>query len=341
MKKLGLIDKLIFFINAIFAVCLLLSLLVPYIPPQDFPLLALLSLAVSPLLLINVLFFLFWVVRVKRQMLLSLIVLLICVVQFNAFYQFDFSDPPPSKENQLKVMNFNVRLFNIYNWIKEDNIPEQISAFIAETNPDIISFQEYSGNRKVHLSAYPHSYIHLVKKKPGFGQAIYSKYPIINKGSLNFKKTSNNAIFVDVKKGNDTIRFYNIHLQSIQINESDVDFDQEASKKIMKRISQSFQKQQSQAEAIFEHSKMTNHKTIMMADLNNTAFSYAYRKIKDNKNDAFAERGKGLGTTFVFKKTPLRIDFIFVDPAFKINDFKTHTENFSDHYPVSALVSWE
>lgn len=341
MKKLGLIDKLIFLINSVFALCLLLSLLVPYIPPQKFPFPALLSLVVSPLLLINVLFFLFWLLRVKRQLLLSLFVLIVCAVQFNSFYQLDFGSAPVLNDHHLKVMNYNVRLFNIYDWIKDEDIPLQISRFIADTDPDVISFQEYSGNKEVNLTAYPHSYIHLVKQKPEFGQAIYSKYPIVNQGSLGFKDTSNNAIFIDIKKGNDTIRIYNIHLESMQVHESDVDFDQETSKRLLRRMAQSFQKQQSQAEVILKHSNTTNHNTIMMADLNNTAFSYVYQKIKGTKKDAFAERGKGLGSTFKFKKIPLRIDFILADPTFTINEFKTHSEGFSDHFAISSVLSWE
>lgn len=341
MKKLGLIDKLLFFINSVFALCLLLSFWVPYIPPLEFPFLALLSLVVSPLFIINVLFFLFWLVRLKRQLLLSLIVLIICAVQFNSFYRFDFGEAPALKENQLKVMNYNVRLFNKYKWINSEAIPKQIIQLIADTSPDVISFQEYSGNKNVNLKAYPHSYIYLVKQKPQFGQAIFSKFPIINKGSLGFKNTSNNAIFVDIKKGNDTIRIYNVHLESIQLHESDVDFDQEASKRLVRRMAKSFQKQQVQAESIAKHSKETNYKTIVMADLNNTAFSYVYRKIKGNKKDAFAEMGKGLGSTFVFKKIPLRIDVILADSSFIINEFETHTEKLSDHSPVSAILSWE
>lgn len=341
MKKLGLIGKFIFFINSVFALCLLLSLLVPYIPPVKFPLTALLSLVVPPLFLINVLFFIYWLLRLKRYFLLSLTVLLICAVQFNSFYRFSFSEQPQVKKKQLKVMNYNVRLFNLYNWIPQENIPQLISQLIEDSNPDVISFQEYSGNDKVNLLAYPHTFKHLIRQKPEFGQAIYSKYPIINKGNLNFKNTSNNAIFVDIKKGKDTLRIYNIHLESLQVHENDVDFNQEASKRLIKRMSRSFQKQQQQAELIATHAQSTKHKTIIMADFNNTAFSYIYRKIKDVKKDAFAERGEGLGSTFVFKNIPLRIDFILTDTSFTVNEFKTYTEKFSDHFPISALLSWE
>lgn len=341
MKGLGFIDKVIYFFNSLFALALLLSLLVPFIPPQSFPLIGVLSLVVSPLLLVNIVFFIYWLLRFKRQMLLSLIILGICFFQFNSFYRIAMTDPPPMLQKQLKVMNFNVRLFNNYDWLPDKDIPEQINGLITSTNPDIISFQEFSNNETINLNAYPHNYIQLKKQQPGFGQAIFSKYPIVNSGNLQFENTSNNAIFVDILKENDTIRIYNIHLQSIQINEKDVDFDQERSKRLLKRIANAFQVQQTQAEQLVEHSNKSPYKTIVTADLNNTAFSYVFRKIKGDKKDAFAERGSGLGKTFELKKIPLRIDFILTDPDFTVNTFETHSEKLSDHFAISSTVSWE
>lgn len=341
MKKRGFFNQFIFFINSVFAVFLLLSIGVAYIPPQQLPFIALLSLVVSMLLIINVLFLVYWLVRLRRELFLSLVVLLLCVVQYNSFYRFGKGEVPSAQNNQLKVMNFNVRLFNVYDWIKDPTIPHQIAQFIAETKPDVISFQEYSHNEAVSLAEYPHSYIHLVKEKPPFGQAIYSKYPIIHKGSLGFKNTANNAIFVDIIKNNDTLRVYNVHLESMQVHESDVDFNQENSKRLLRRMAQSFQKQEEQVHLLTTHLENTHHKAILMADLNNTAFSYVYRTLKGSKKDAFAQRGTGLGSTFLFKKIPLRIDFIFADPKFSILEFDTHQKELSDHFPISAVLSWE
>jgi len=318
-----------------------MSLLIPYIPPESFPLLSVLSLVVSPLLLINVLFLLYWLLRVKRQLLMSLLVLLVCAVQFNSFYRIDFNKHKPLKENKLKLMNYNVRLFNLYNWIEKDDVQAQISEFIATEDPDVISFQEYSSTSKVNLNQYPYKQVVLKKQKPPFGQAIYSKFPIFHKGNLDLKSTGNNAIFADIVKGKDTIRIYNIHLQSLQVNENDIDFDQESSKRLVRRLANSFKKQQGQAEIIENHIKSSPYKTIVMADLNNTAFSYVYRKIKDNKNDAFAEKGKGLGKTFVIKHIPLRIDFILTDPSFTVNEFQTHAKKLSDHFAITSVLSWD
>lgn len=340
MKGLGLIDKFILFINSVFALCLLLSLLVLYIPPERFPQLSVLSLGVSPLLVINVIFFLFWLLRVKKQLFLSLFVLAVCFVQFNKFYQFDFSKKPNTNENHLKVMSYNVRIFNLYNWIKEDNLQQKLEDFIKKEKPDVISFQEYYSKTKVSLTQFPYKYIKLQGEAPSFGQAIYSKYPIVNSGSLDFKNTGNNAIFADIVKGKDTIRIYNIHLESLQINQDDVDFKQEASKRLFRRIAASFKIQQNQINQVVAHKNRSKYKTIVTADLNNTAFSFVYRKLKGNMKDAFSESGKGLGKTYTIKKIPLRIDFILTDEELTVEEFNTHTVPYSDHFPISAVLSW-
>ena len=112
-------------------------------------------------------------------------------------------------------MSYNVRMFNVYDWIKDKTIPKKIGTFISEKSPDIIAFQEYHKTKKVKLD-YKYSYFE--DKSKNFGLAIFSKFPIINKGSLDFKKSNNNAIYADILKGKDTVRIYNIHLQSLKIN---------------------------------------------------------------------------------------------------------------------------
>lgn len=334
------IDKIIYFINVLFALALLLSLFVAYIPPQNFPILSVFSLMVSPLLVANVLFALFWILRVKRRFFLSVLVLAVSVVQFNRFYQLDFSKEEPLRENQLQVMSYNVRIFNLYEWIKEPELHQQMAAFIAQEAPEVIGFQEYHSEHKLPLKNYPYRYIKLRGKGKISGQAIYSKYPIINSGSLDFKDTFNNAIFSDIVKGQDTLRIYNIHLESLQVNPDDVDFDQENSEQLIRRVASSFKKQQHQADRSLAHIQQSPYKTIVLADLNNTAFSYVYRLLSTDKKDAFTQAGKGIGKTYSFKKIPLRIDFIWVDNQFTVNKFTTHTEQFSDHFPISTQLSW-
>ena len=46
-------------------------------------------------------------------------------------------------DNNISIMNYNVRLFNLYNWIPGNNVQEDIISFIKKESPDVISFQEY------------------------------------------------------------------------------------------------------------------------------------------------------------------------------------------------------
>ncbi len=71
-KKLGLLNRVIYWVNIISALLLFVSFILPYIPPKKFPNLSLLSLAVSPLIVINIFFVAYWLFKFKKFVLLSL-----------------------------------------------------------------------------------------------------------------------------------------------------------------------------------------------------------------------------------------------------------------------------
>ncbi|RSK39239.1 endonuclease/exonuclease/phosphatase family protein [Mangrovimonas spongiae] len=340
MKKLKLLDKLIYLINALVATLLLLSYLLPFVPPKNFALLSVLSLSVPFLTLVNVLFFIYWLVKVKKQMLLSLFVLIIGYVSFGSVYKFSSSSGKTQfPETTLSVMNYNVRLFNLYEWIKEKHIEDSITSFIKRKSPDVLCVQEYHPHKSVNLSFFKYKYEKLSGKKTKYGQAIFSKYPIINSGSVAFPNTSNNAIFADIVKEKDTIRVYNTHLQSLRIDTNVDKLKQENSERLFKRVGETFKMQQLQTELFLKHKEQCNYKMIISGDFNNTAFSYVYKKIKGDLTDSFEEAGNGFGRTYDFKFFPVRIDFILADPTFKVERFKTFDEKFSDHYPIMTHLS--
>ncbi len=338
MKKLKGIDKIVFFFNSIIATILLLSYLLPYVAPKSFAFLSVLSLAVPLLIILNALFVVFWLLKVKKQLLLSLLVLLLGFNHVTSLYKFT-SSRNVENENNLSIMNYNVRLFNLYNWIPTENIEAQIVNLIKKEQPDIISFQEYQPQDNVDLSFYKYKYEKLSGTRVQYGQAIFSQYPIIASGSIAFPNTANNAIYADIVKNRDTIRIYNVHLQSLRIDKDVENLNTEDSERLFKRIRQTFKKQQLQTELFIKHKDKSPYKMIVCGDFNNTAFSYVYKEIKGDLVDAFQEAGNGFGRTFDFKYFPIRIDFILVDKAFKINGFKTLEDKLSDHYPIIAKVS--
>ncbi|MEZ4803383.1 MAG: endonuclease/exonuclease/phosphatase family protein [Gelidibacter sp.] len=336
MKQLKLFDKFIFFFNSIAAILLLFSYILPYFEPKKFAFLSVLSLTVPFLIILNILFVIYWLFKVKKQLLLSLIILLIGYSYLTSLYKFTSSKNLDDSDD-ISVMNYNVRLFNVFKWIPEEGVEQKIVDFINEKQPDILSIQEYRRDDNLKFEGYQ-KFEEISGDKVKNGQAILSKFPIVNSGSIEFPDSYNNAIFIDVVKGKDTLRIYNVHLQSMKIDANADALTKETSENLFKQVSKTFTMQQFQTELFLLHKKDCHYKMIICGDFNNTAYSYVYKEIKGNLQDAFVEAGNGFGKTYNFKFFPVRIDFILVDEAFEINSFKTFDVLLSDHYPIMSRV---
>ncbi|MDD3722450.1 MAG: endonuclease/exonuclease/phosphatase family protein [Lutibacter sp.] len=336
MKNLALFDKFIFILNSLFATLLLLSYLNYYISPLTISFFAFISLLIPVLIAVNILFSVYWLIRLKKQIFLSIFVLAIGYQYVAKFYTF--KEKEVLLTDDVKIMSYNVRMFNLYKWIKEKNVDEKIYDFINSKEPDILCIQEFHPSLKEGLK-YPYEYIKVSNKNNRLGHAIFSKFKIINSGSLNFSNTGNNAIFADIVKNNDTVRVYNIHLESLSLDPKDDYFTQENSEKFRTRVQKAFKIQVNQVSLIMLHQEKITYKSIICGDFNNTAFSYVYHQLRKGKNDAFEVAGKGFGGTFDYK-LPVRIDYILTDSRIKVNNFKTYDVRFSDHFPIMARLDF-
>lgn len=336
MKKLSLLHKLIFFINTIVAVTLLLSYALPFVSPKTVPAFAVFSLLVPILIIANILFAIFWLIKLKKQFILSTLILVLGWMTSTPFYQF--SGKNSAKNNDIKVMSYNVRMFNHYKWNDDESITQKLFDFISDKNPDVLAIQEFYDSDKITFK-YPYKYIKTKSKTNKFGLAIYSKFPIINSGSLDFKNTSNNAIYTDILKDKDTIRVYNVHLESLRINPNKENFGEKSSERLFKRLSDGFRKQANQTELFLKHEKQWKGKKIVCGDFNNTSYSWMYKQIASDKKDAFIEAGSGFGKSFNYF-FPMRIDFILTDSNTEINQFKTFKVKYSDHFPIQARINF-
>ena len=340
MKKLSWFNKVMFFFNMVLTVLTFVAYILPFLAPKIFPILSVFTLLLPLMLVFNFLFFIYWLLQFKRQMLLSGIVLLLGITFISKFYKFSQEEQPTHKDD-FTLMSYNVRMFNLYKWMPDVDVTDSIKSFVTKQNPDILCFQEYAPLDKVYFNKYKHKYIFSSEDSHQTGQAIYSKFPIVGKGDIEFPESSNHAIYADIKKGKDTVRVYSMHLQSIRIspdlNES---IDEEKSKVIFKRLSEAFTKQQLQAELIEEHKKKCKYPIIICGDLNNSAFSYVYRSVRGDMNDVFEEAGSGFGKSYNFKYYPARIDYVFSDDNFNVKAFTTFdTVVNSDHFPIMARLA--
>ena len=277
MKKLSFFEKFLFLINTLVALLFLISLGLPYVKPTLFSYFSIFSLFTPLIISLNILFMFFWIAKLKKQFMLSLIVLLLGNDSLKSFVNFS-NNSKFIADNEFSIISYNVRLFNIYNWIKKDNVTTKIKDFLKNKNADIICLQEYQ-NADFKLDNYLYKYEKLRGDNLKYGQAIFSKYPIINKGSIDFNSPSNNAIFSDIKINNDTIRIYNIHLESFSF-EKEIELRglNKNNEKIMNDVSKTFIIQQNQVELIKKSIKKSPYRVIVSGDFNNTAFSYIYIK---------------------------------------------------------------
>ena len=336
VKRLSFLNKIVFFFNFIFALLLLLACLVPHISAEHFAFLSVLSLTVPVLVGVNFLFFFFWILKRKRQMLLSLSVLVLGYLTMGAFVKFDFFDQTEEVAPDLRVLSYNVRNFNKNGHIDNPLIFEDIKDLVDHEDPDIVCFQEVGYSRRKEYVNYPYQYLEYIDNDGHLLLGIFSKYPIIDAQLLNFPKSFNNGAYADILYKKDTIRIYDLHLESLGITPGTGVLRSETSDKLYRRVTSRFKKQEEQAKLVREHSEKVHYKTIICGDFNNTQFSNVYHIIKGDRQDTFIEKGRGLGRTYDFLGIPLRIDFIFADSSFEVVEHKNFNFKYSDHFPVLA-----
>ncbi|MEO2052255.1 MAG: endonuclease/exonuclease/phosphatase family protein [Allomuricauda sp.] len=337
MKKLSWFNRVVFVINVLVAFFLLLIGLFSFLKFQPIPSLAVLSLFVPILFVLNGLFVFYWLVLRKRKFLWSLWAIILGYIVFGSFYGLG-SDAVESGENYLKVMTYNVWGFNKNGWIKEPNIGDRIIDFVKKEDPDILCLQEHSRIRYRQLKQYPFR-SETPYSTPRSIQAIFSKFPIVGSGSLDLPGTINNIIYADIQYGKDTIRVYNFHLQSYSIVPTANSFSSgERSERTYNRLVTTFTKQLEQAKIFKEHLENSPYQNLVCGDMNNTQFSNIYKIVKGDLQDTFREKGEGFGRTYDLLKLPIRIDYILADPEFEVLSHQNFNVKLSDHYPVMSTL---
>ena len=347
MKNLTIINKLIFLINSLSLLLLLLSYLSPYINPLIFWPISLLGLIFPILFIINLIFLIYWFIQLKKQIWANIIVILIGVQ-----YIGDYIGTNPKQnreESTIKILSYNVRIFNAYKWIPELE-KETIFDYLKKENADILCIQEFYAPKEIPELNYDLQHIGTKDKRNEWYMAIYSNFPQINKSTIKMKKgrANNTCIYSDIIIETDTIRVYNIHLASNFFKNSDYSFLTKPKVKkeeikngiasIIKRLKKSYQERAHEVEIIKKNIKDSPFPIIICGDFNDTPLSYAYSKIKGELIDSFSSCGKGIGESFV-KIPGLRIDYIMHDKKFKSSNYKKQKDILSDHYAISCEIT--
>jgi endonuclease/exonuclease/phosphatase family metal-dependent hydrolase len=346
--------KILLVVNACFALTLLLSYLAVVISPMDFALPAFFGLAYPYLLLINIIIVIIWAMLLRFEAFISIVVI---AIGFNHFSNYiKLSRPSGDKTNTIKVISYNVRLFNYFENTHGITSDKKIIQFLKNQKPDIICLQEYflQGNPKVEETFFETAlggeyFTHLKiigsGKNKSYGIVTFSKFPIINKGEIMHPGSSSLSIYTDILIQNDTFRIYNNHLQSFRLmrmersfmNELTASDDKETMtevKSLSVSLKKGFVKRANQATVVKDHINRSPYPVIVVGDFNDTPVSYAYTKIRKGLNDSFVNSGYGAGFTYRGNYPANRIDYILYDDALINSYFEIIRVKYSDHYPI-------
>ncbi len=347
---------IVIYSGTIIAIALVMSFLSTLVSPAVFWPLAYFGLAFPILLIMNLAVFILLIIHKKKSVIIPLVAFIICLEPASNFFQFRLQAPKNKFEHRdVKILTYNVHLFNLINWTNTPNKMDKVIKFINANDPDIVCLQEFcltdspeiKKKIKKLYANYPYRHIEysMTSKRYNFGIATLSKYPIIKKGSIEFNNTVNISIYSDIRIGNDTVRLYNSHLQSTRLRDKNLNLlinqkfhnnnkKMEELKDFNSRLFVAYEKRSKQVQKVAAHREKSKYPVIMAGDYNDPPISYSYRKTMGNLNDAFKEAGSGFGSTYVGLMSIMRIDYIFHSPHFKATEYSSPNVKYSDHYPV-------
>lgn len=357
--RLNWIQKVIFSVNAVVAALLVVMVYAHTIPPTESSFLYLLILGFPLVLVLNVAFVLWWVFSKKLHAFLSVGVLWLALPLTAQWFSFHISAGTPQPKD-AKVMTFNVRLFNAFKWIDSPDIQQKIMAYIGQEDPDIIAFQEFYDHPAQGISVLAtlkdlgYKYHRLEprgkrkNKRPYFGLALFSKFPIVRHES-GFLYTRDNVpvknayVVSELDINGKKLAIFNTHLRSLKFAKEDYNFVENAtdqtdekaidqSKSILSKVLQAARERELEVMHLLAQIQVTEGPIMVTGDFNEPPTSFAYSTLIQKLTDPFHTYGFGLQPTFdgISTLPGLRLDNILHTTEITTTSYKTGPAHLSD-----------
>ncbi len=351
-------------LNVLLAIAFIISCYGYLFNPLYFWYVGLLTLGAAYLLIALLFFMIFWLFTNVRYMLIGIVAMLLCwqpiqhLVGFHAGKNFSLK----KESKTLRVMTWNVEHFNIANNKKNPEVKINMLQTIRDYAPDIACFQEMVGSDSVAKAinylpdftrtlGMPYMHYSFSKKldfdaNHHFGIIIFSRLPITQVHTLSYSPNDYNSIFqyADVLFNGDTLRIFNIHLQSLKFSKGDLQYIDEPGMKegenlsqgkgVLSKFKQGEIKRKWQSERVQAAIAKSPHPVIVCGDFNDVPNSYAYHTIGSGLQNAFKEKGFGIGRTFANISPTLRIDNVFTGHQFTFLQYTRIKRKMSDHFPL-------
>ena len=364
----GIWAKILLVLNLLSLLGLLLAYLSYHTSPAQLLLPVFFGISYPVWFILNFLFIFLWLFRKKWWFILSLIAVVAGWSHVGSIYQS--GDTNTEDAEGLDLMTYNVKFFDVYNWRQDSssNTHNKIYRFLEEQSNDIICFQEFYNEDTPDFAVmdtllaiqpaknYHIDYFQTRRKDYHWGLATFSKYPIVNRNRYQFSNSLGNyCIYSDIIYRGDTIRVFNVHLESWHFEKEDYRFLSELKdtipaksqvgeglKNVYWKMKSSFLKKAIQVDELKELIAQSPYPSIACGDFNSTPVSYVYNQMSSMLDDAFREKGRHFGITYNGMLPMARIDYVFYDANnFNVQSFKTFKKDYSDHFPVSVTLNFE
>jgi endonuclease/exonuclease/phosphatase family metal-dependent hydrolase len=334
------------------------------ISPEKSILFAYLGLLFPFLLLINLCFFVYWII-VKKWVMIFILTLAFaaCWIPFSHYCPFHIKTENLPQDHLIKVLSYNVMSFAYTDHSRES--PNKIIQYLAESGADIVCLQEYLVSERPNLmnskkiaEALPmYPYISEVifsspEKRYKFGLAVLSKFPITKSRKINIRSTYNGVSVHEINVKGKMVVLFNNHLESFKLTAEDrskysdmiatgnlESFDGLRGS-IQQKLGQAFRIRAKQSEIIADEIRKANgYYTIVCGDFNDTPISYVHRTMQGPLVNAYAESGFGPGVSYNQNFFLFRIDHIFHSPSMEAYNCRVDKRiNLSDHYPIYCYL---
>ena len=275
------------------------------------------------------------------------------------------------QRDEVRFLSANVRIFNAYAQLRDKDNASSINfiRWLATHPADVLCLQEYyneprstgdktsifRSDEKIGRASGRHSFISSSLTNAigaEFGMAIFSRFPIVRRGTIAFGRlTQNHAMWADLARPAaagrrpDTVRVFNMHLQSMSMDENDIAAAtasqaglRQKAPNLLRRFRNGAVARGTQVDTVLAHVARSPYPVLLAGDLNDLPYSYTYDRLADHLQNAWASAGLGIGATYNGKLPGLRIDQQFASPEWQVLACRVHREiKWSDHFPVEAL----
>jgi endonuclease/exonuclease/phosphatase family metal-dependent hydrolase len=356
-------------LNCITIFFYLLACLVPFLNPGVHWFIALLGLVFPLLFFVLLGFLIYWVLRRSKWAFICVAVLLISwqqvTVVFNLFGNKKFNTV--KSPESLRILTWNLSSWGESNRSDTKNNMDDMVGVIKTANADVLCFQEYLYFKRskfrdsiipaLRAQGYRYAYFgqidytgYLYSLTVLTATVIMSKYPFIDSSKTFYreKEHSEPLLSIDLKFHDQTVRIFNTHLQSVSFQKNDYaalhslkepgEASVAESRAMVGKIKIGYKKRAGETDILQTKIKESPHPVIVCGDFNDVPNSYTYFTVKGNLQDAFLEKGWGLGRTFRFISPTLRIDYILADKRFNVKQYTELKFPYSDHYAVVADI---